>query len=90
MRGPCQRTKKKNTKNLGRGGVISTLGMISNGSIRELEELKIRGRDHRDYSIVKIGLNTEKNPGNLRRLAVSQTPVKDHQQTLVRKAHKEL
>ena len=34
-------------------------------------------------SIVEIGQNTEKSPGDLRRFAISQTPVKDNQQTLV-------
>ena len=32
--------------------------------------------DHPEYSIIKIGLNTKKSPGDLRRLAVTQTPVK--------------
>ena len=36
-------------------------------------------RDHSDHSIVEIGQNTMKIPGDLRRLAVTQTPVKDHQ-----------
>ena len=31
----------------------------------------------------KNGQNTEKSPGDLRRLAVTQTPVKDHQITLI-------
>ena len=35
-------------------------------------------RDHPDYIIIKIGQNTEKSPGDLRRHAVTQTPVKDH------------
>ena len=39
--------------------------------------------DHPKYSTVKIGQNTEKNTGNLRRLAVTQTPVEDYQLTLV-------
>ena len=34
--------------------------------------------DHPNYSIIKIGQNTEKSPVNLRRFAVTQTPVKDH------------
>ena len=38
--------------------------------------------DHPKYSIIENVQNTEKSPGDLRRLAVSQTPVKDHQQTL--------
>ena len=31
-----------------------------------------------NYSIVTIGQNTEKNPGDLRRLEVTQTPVRNH------------
>ena len=46
-------------------------------------------RDHPNYSIVEIGQNTEKSIGELRRLAVTQTPVKDHQLTLMRKTCKE-
>ena len=36
-----------------------------------------------NYSIVGKGQNTEKSPGYLRRLAVTQTPLKDHQLTLI-------
>ena len=43
--------------------------------------------DHSDYSIIKIGQNTEKSPGDLRRL-VTQTPVKNHSPTMVRKTLK--
>ena len=39
-------------------------------------------------SIVEISQNTEKSPGDVRRLAVTQTPVKDHQLTLVCKTSK--
>ena len=39
--------------------------------------------DHPNYSIIKIGQNTEKSPEDLRRLAVTQTPVKDHQLMLM-------
>ncbi len=35
--------------------------------------------DHPNYSTVENNQNTEKSPGDLRRLAVTQTPVKDHQ-----------
>ena len=35
--------------------------------------------DHRNYCITEIGQNTEKSPEDLRKLAVTQTPVKDHQ-----------
>ena len=33
-------------------------------------------RDHSNYCIVKNSQRTEKSPGNLRKLAVSQNPVK--------------
>ena len=39
--------------------------------------------DHPNNSIIKIGLNTEKSPEDLRRLTVTQTPVVNHQLTLV-------
>ena len=40
-------------------------------------------RGHPIYCIVKILQNTEKCPENLRRLVVTQTPVRNHLQTLV-------
>ena len=45
--------------------------------------------DYLNYSITKIGQNTEKSPGDLRRLVVTQPPVKDHQLTQVWKTRKE-
>ena len=42
-------------------------------------------RNHPSYSFVKISQNIEKSPGDLRRIAVSQTPVKDHELALVGK-----
>ena len=39
--------------------------------------------DHPNYYIIKNGQNTEKNHGDLGRHAVTQTPVKDHQLTLM-------
>ena len=47
-------------------------------STGRIENLRM-SRDQPNYSIVKIGQNTKKNPGDFRRLAVTQTPVKDHQ-----------
>ena len=75
----CQRTKKameyesdsdtnrywytrNNSQRLGKG-----IGRVSNQ--------KTIG-DHRDYGIVKTSPNTVKSPGDLRRLAVTQTPMK--------------
>ena len=39
-------------------------------------------KDHPNYNI-KIGHNIEKSPGDVRRLAVTQTPVEEHQLILV-------
>ena len=39
--------------------------------------------DHPNYSIIKIGQNTEKSPGDLKRLAVTHIPVENPQLTLV-------
>ena len=39
---------------------------------------KRAGTDLPNYCIIEIGQNTEKSPGDLWRLAVTQTPVKDH------------
>ena len=45
-------------------------------------------RDYWKYCTVKIGQNTEKSPGYLRRLAFTQTPVENNQLTLVWKTPK--
>ena len=39
--------------------------------------------DHPNYSIIEIGQNAEKSPGDLRKLAVTQTSEKDHRLTLM-------
>ena len=39
-------------------------------------------RDYPNDSIAKNSQNPETSPGNLRRLAVTQTPVKSHQLTM--------
>ena len=39
--------------------------------------------DHPNYSIVEIGQNTENCPGDLKRLAVPQTPAENRQVTLL-------
>ena len=41
------------------------------------------GRDYPNDRIAKNGQNPETSPGDLRRLAVTQTPVKNHQLTLM-------
>ena len=44
--------------------------------------------NHPNYCVIEICLNTEKSPGDFTRLAVTQTPVKDHQ-LMLRKTLKE-
>ena len=39
--------------------------------------------DHLNYCIIEIRQNTEKSPGDLRKLAATQTPVKNHQLKLM-------
>ena len=53
---------------------------------RGLENKRTSG-DHPNYSIIEIAQNT-KSPVDVGRLVVTQTPVKDYQQTLVWKTHK--
>ena len=42
-----------------------------------LENKRMNG-DHPNYSIIKISQNTKKSPGNLRRIAVTQNPMRNH------------
>ena len=60
--------------------VIGAFGTIIKGLLKGLEDLEFggRGRDYRNDSITENGQNTEKSPGDLKRLAVTQTPVKNH------------
>ena len=44
------------------------------------------GGDHPNDSIIENGQNTEKSPGDLRIIAVTQTPVKNQMLTLMWKA----
>ena len=46
-------------------------------------------RDYPNDSITENSQNTEKRPGDLRRLAITQTLVKDHQPILMLKILKE-
>ena len=39
--------------------------------------------DHPNDGIIEDGQNTEKSPGDLRRFAITQTPVKNHQLKLM-------
>ena len=50
---------------------------------KNLEELEVRGRNKTSHTTVEISQNTQKSPGELRKLAVTQTPGKAQQLTLV-------
>ena len=54
--------------------VIRALGTVTKG-LKGLENLKIRGQVE---TIVEIGYNTKKSPGDLRRLAVTQSSARNH------------
>ena len=61
--------------------VIDVLGTTPKGLRKEagrFSNQKTSG-DHPDNSIVKISQNSAKSPGDLRRIIVTQTQVKDHQ-----------
>ena len=65
--------------------VIGAFGTVTKELLKGLEDLEVGGRVeiHPSNSIIENGQNTEKSPGDLRRLAVTQSPVKDHQLTLI-------
>ena len=63
--------------------VIGGFGMVIKGP-RRFGSWRPSG-DYPNDCIIENGQNTEKSPGDLRRLAVPQSPVKDHQITLMLK-----
>ena len=71
--------------------VIGTLITVTQWLIRGPVDLEIRGRAEtiQNYCFTEIGQNTQTNPADLRRLAVAQTSVKDHDLTLMWKTFKE-
>ena len=69
--------------------VIGALDTVTQGLVPGLEDLvKRMSEDHPNYSIIEIGQNTEKSPGELKRLAVTQTPVRNHRLMLAGKTRK--
>ena len=60
--------------------VIGAFGTVTKGLLMGLGGLggwRTSG-DHPNYNITENGKNTGKSPGDLRRLAVTQTSVKNH------------
>ena len=50
--------------------MTGAFGTVTKGFLKRLEDLEVSGRrgDHPNNSIIKNGQNTEKSPGDLRRL----------------------
>ena len=67
--------------------VIGAFGTETKGLFKELEDLEVGDQVEtiQHYNIIENGQNTEKIAGDLRRLAVTQTPMKDHQLALTKK-----
>ena len=65
--------------------VIGAFGTVTKGLLKGLEDLEVGG-DHPNNSIIENGQSTEKSPGDLGRLTVTQSPVKDHHLTLMWKS----
>ena len=65
--------------------VIGAFGTITKGLFKGLEHLEDGGwvEDYPNESITENGQNPETSPGDLRRLAVTQTPVRNHQLKLM-------
>ena len=65
--------------------VIAAFGTLTKELLKETGGLGswCTSGDHPNDSIIENGQNTEKSPGDLKRLAVTQTRVKNHQLTLI-------
>ena len=71
--------------------MIGAFGTVTKGLLKGLEDLggwRMSG-DPPDYSTTENGQNTNKSPEDLRRLALTQAPVKDHQLKLMWKTFNE-
>ena len=71
--------------------VIGALGTVIKGLIQEQDDLEIRewDGDYPNYCIIEISQNTVESPEDLRRLVVTQTPVKGYNLMLMWKTLKE-
>ena len=71
--------------------MIGAFGRVTKGLLKGLEELDVGGRvETIKEKIIENSENTEKSSGDLRRLAVTQTPVKEHHLTLIWKTPMEM
>ena len=65
--------------------VVGAFGTVTKRFLKGLEDLEVSGQVEtiQNYYIIENGQNTEKSPGDSRRLAVIKTPVKHHQLRLI-------
>ena len=68
--------------------VIGVIGMVTKGFGKGSGRVG-NWRKNRDHPNNNINKNTEKSPGGLKRLAITQTTKKNHQLTLVGKTPQE-
>ena len=68
--------------------VIGAFGTVTKGLLKGLEGLEVGGRVE-TIQTTPLLRTAEKSPGDLRRLAATQTPEKDHQLKLMAKTLKE-
>ena len=64
--------------------VIGTFGAVTKELLKGLGGWRT-SVNHPHYSTIENSQNTKKSPGDLRRLAVTKSPVKDHQLKLMGK-----
>ena len=65
--------------------MVGAFGTVTKGLLKRLEDLEFGGRVEtiQTTALLINGKITEKSPGDLRRLAITQTPVKDYQLKLM-------
>ena len=65
--------------------LVGALGTVPKGLEKKTEGIgnPMKNQDHSDYSMVKANQNTQKSPGDQRRLAVKGTSGKNYKLTLV-------
>ena len=65
--------------------VIGAFGIVTKGLLKGLEDLEVGGRVEtiQTTALLRTARILRRSPGDLRRLAVTQTPVKNHRLTLM-------
>ena len=80
----CQRPEKAV---LGYGDINNIVHAWNSPQNNGENRNQIKNENHTNHIIVEIGFNTQKSPGDLLRLIVSQSPMKDQQLILNWETH---